>query len=185
MLGTITITSRRSSGGARWTRVVQSDSGAVPPSLGRGPLRGDGITCDVSSSMRLCTHSGSYEVRFAEHPPPHRAGVGDGGTMPFWSRSSSRSRRNSSRFGSIRFSRSSLSSSCFCPKRFSRSSLNSSCLGPNCSSRSCRSSSRFGPTCFSRSSCSSSRRCFSRSRVALTRCHSSLVALSSVAGSCA
>ena len=43
-----------------------------------------------------------------------------------------------------------------------------------------------GPTCFSRSSRSSSRRCFSRSRVALTRdCHSSLVSLSSVAGSCA
>jgi len=37
-----------------------------PPSLGRGPLRGDGITCDVSSSMRLCTQSGSYEVRFAD-----------------------------------------------------------------------------------------------------------------------
>jgi hypothetical protein len=117
--------------------------------------------------------------------PPHWAGVG-GDTMPFCSRCSSRSRRNSSRFGSIRFSRSSFSSSCFAPNRSSRSSLNSSCLGPNCSSRSCRSSFRFGPTCFSRSSCSSSRRCFSRSGVGLTHdCHSSLVSLSSVAASCA
>ena len=136
--------------------------------------------------------TGSVEVRFADGQPskyfyfatsrlepfaapPHRACVDGGGTMPFCSRCSSRSRRSSSRFGSLRFSRSSLSSSCFCPKRFSRSSLNSSCFGPNCSSRSSRSSSRFGPTCFSRSSRSSSRCCFSRSRVALTRdCRSSL-----------